>query len=198
MITIYFKGKPMRASQEHMAKIRSHILESSEQGFREEGFSGLGINGLAKRAGMTSGAFYGHFPSKNQAFHEVIEKGMKDYAHSIEQFEEAHEEQWPQHFLDFYLGKEHLEDLTHSCVVPALSSDVMRSTKETKEVYSDSLEKIVNQISNGLGKQDKTDALALVSLLAGSVMIARCASSQKQSQEILDAARLLADTLVSK
>ncbi|WP_250656275.1 TetR/AcrR family transcriptional regulator [Alkalimarinus coralli] len=187
----------MRASREHMEKVRSHILESSEQGFREEGYSGLGINGLAKRAGMTSGAFYGHFPSKRQAFKEVIESGMKDYIDSIQQFEEKYQEQWPLHFLDFYLSSEHVDDLAHSCVVPALSADVMRSDEEIKATYSTLLEKVVNQLSNGAGEHGKTGALALVSLLAGSVMIARCASTPKQSKEILDAARLLANTIVS-
>ena len=187
----------MRASPEHMEKIRSHILESSEKGFREEGYCGLGINSLAKRAGMTSGAFYGHFSSKNQAFHEVIEKGMKDYTVTVEKYKEEYKEDWLQHFLDFYLGNEHVEDLALSCVVPALSADVMRSGEETKATYSTLLEQIANQLNSGLDKQDKTDALALVSLLAGSVMIARCTSTSKQSKEILDAARNWANTIVS-
>lgn len=186
----------MRASREHMEKVRAHILESSEQGFREEGYNGLGINGLAKRAGMTSGAFYGHFSSKNQAFKEVIAKGMQDYIDSVKQFEEEYNEDWVQHFLDFYLSREHVDDLAHSCVVPALSADVVRSDEETKALYSKLLEKIVNQLSRG-EEQGRADALALVSLLAGSVMIARCASTAKQKKEILDAARLLASHIVS-
>ncbi len=180
-----------------MEKIRTHILASSEQGFREEGYSGLGINGLAKRAGMTSGAFYGHFSSKNQAFHEVIEKGMKDYIDTLIQLEEQYQEEWPQHFLDFYLSLEHTDDLGHSCVVPALSADVMRSDEDTKKMFSAQLEKSVNQVSSGLVEADKSGSWALVSLLAGSVMIARCASSRKQSKEILESARTLANSIFS-
>ncbi|MCP4061050.1 MAG: TetR/AcrR family transcriptional regulator [Pseudomonadota bacterium] len=188
----------MRASKAHMEKIRSHILESSEQGFREEGYSGLGINGLTKRAGMTSGAFYGHFSSKSQAFHEVVEKGMNDYMNTLIQLEEQYQQEWPQHFLDFYLSLEHTDDLGHSCVVPALSADVMRSDEDTKKLFSKQLEQIVNQVSTGLVGRDKAGAWALISLLAGSVMIARCSSSQKQSKEILESARTLANSIVSK
>lgn len=187
----------MRASKEHMAKVRAHILESSEQGFREEGYSGLGINGLAKRAGMTSGAFYGHFSSKDQAFHEVVEKGMADYMATLEQLQVQHGEDWPRHFLDFYLGLEHADDLAHSCVVPALSADVMRAREDTKAAFASQLKKVVGQMSAGLESGDKAQAWALVSLLAGSVMIARCAPSKKQSKEVLDAARRVANTLVA-
>lgn len=187
----------MRASKEHMEKIRNHILESSGQGFREEGYSGLGINGLAKRAGMTSGAFYGHFSSKSEAFHEVIEKGLNDYFDTLVQLEEQYQQEWPQHFLDFYLSLEHADDLGHSCVVPALSADVMRSDEDTKKVFSKQLEQIVNQVSTGLAGKDIADAWALISLLAGSVMIARCSSSRKQSKEILASARILANSIVS-
>ncbi|QBG36492.1 TetR/AcrR family transcriptional regulator [Litorilituus sediminis] len=188
----------MRASKEHMKKVRGHILESSEQGFREEGYSGLGINGLAKRAGMTSGAFYGHFQSKNQAFHEVVKKGMNDYIDTLTQLEQQYQDDWPQQFLDFYLSLEHMDDLEHSCVVPALSTDVMRSDEKTKKLFSEQLEQIVAQMSTGLVSRDRTSALALVSLLAGSVMIARCSSSRKQSKEILESARTLANSLVFK
>ncbi len=188
----------MRASKEHMEKTRSHILKSSEQGFREEGYSGLGINGLAKRAGMTSGAFYGHFSSKNQAFQEVIEKGMNDYIDTLIQLEEQYQGDWPQQFLDFYLSLEHTDDLGHSCVVPALSADVMRSDEDTKKLFSAKLEQIVVQMSSGLVGRDKAGAWALVSLLAGSVMIARCSSSRNQSKEILESAHTLANSIVSK
>lgn len=187
----------MRASPEHMKKIRSHILTSSEKGFREEGFNGLGINGLAKRAGMTSGAFYGHFSSKNQAFHEVIEKGMQDYADNIEQFQQQHGDTWRTAFLDFYLGMQHTSDLAHSCVVPALSADVVRAPEDTRQAYSEGMENVVSQLTGG--DNDKaSDALALVSLMAGSVMLARCASTAEQQQKILDAARNVADQLITK
>lgn len=187
----------MRASKEHMDKIRAHILESSGQGFREEGYQGLGINALAKRAGMTSGAFYGHFPSKSQAFHEVVEKGMCDYKDSVAQFKNLYQDDWPKHFLDFYLSQEHLSDVANSCVVPALSCDVMRADDQTKAVYSALLEQIATQISHSTPERGKAGALALISLLAGSIMIARSVDSQRLQQEILQSARQQADLLIA-
>jgi len=188
----------MRASKQHMEKIRGHILESSGQGFREEGYAGLGINALAKRAGMTSGAFYGHFSSKSQAFHEVIKQGMLDYQETLASFQRAKGAGWIHDFLDFYLSEKHVNDLAHSCVVPALSPDVMRADEATKEIYANELDKVAVLLSKGLQTTNKSNALALISLLAGTVMVARCASTKQQQQEILDAARQRANSLVAE
>lgn len=188
----------MRASQEHMKKVRSHILEAASKGFREDGYGGLGINGLAKRADMTSGAFYGHFSSKDEAFSEVVKKGLEDYAQAIEGFEKDYGDEWPEYFLGYYLGNEHVENLACSCAVPGLSADVMRANSETKEVYSDVSERIAQNIANGLGKKDLSDSWALMSLLAGAVMMARCVSDPQQKKEILNAAQDWASKMIEK
>ncbi len=208
MIAIYVKDKyndqyllvlevDMRASKEHMEKIRANILDAAGEGFREEGYGGLGINGLVKRAGLTSGAFYGHFSSKNEAFSEVIKNGLEDYSNTIEQLEKNHGDEWPQHFLHYYLGTEHVENLAGSCVVPGLSADVMRADIDTKDTYSNYSKQIANNITQGLHKNNPNDAWALMALLAGGVMMARCVSDPKQEKEILDSALGWAKKMIS-
>lgn len=188
----------MRASREHMEKVRSHILEAAGQGFREEGYGGLGINGLAKRAGMTSGAFYGHFPSKDAAFHEVVDKGLNDYADTVERFKQDYGEAWPEHFFKFYLGQAHVDDLANSCVVPGLSADVMRADANTKETYTRDVKAIADHIAGGVENNDEGDALALMALMAGTVMMARCLSDSQLSDELLAKARHWANEMISK
>jgi len=186
----------MRASKEHMKKVRSHILDAAGKGFREEGYGGLGINGLAKRAGMTSGAFYGHFSSKDEAFNEVLKNGLEDYASTIENLKEEHNEEWTTHFLAYYLGKEHVNNMACSCAVPGLSGDVMRANDDTKILYSDVSKTISNSISNGLNKPDSNDSWALMALLSGAVTMARCVSDPQQKKEILDAAQEWASKII--
>lgn len=183
----------MRASQEHMEKVRTHLLDSSAQGFREEGYAGLGINGLAKRAGMTSGAFYGHFASKSAAFHDVIVRGMQDYLDTVIQYQSEFGAQWARHFLDYYLGLAHVQDLAHSCVVPALSVDIARADRDTQIVYSTMFEKVVTQVAEGLPGKDRLMASALIALLAGSVMMVRGLTDPDLVTNTLSAARRHAD-----
>ena len=71
-------------------KEESHakILRGAGRGFRRAGFGGAGVDGLAKEAGVTSGAFYAHFKSKADAFRETIGTGLKDLREGVEQFRE--------------------------------------------------------------------------------------------------------------
>src|ERR1700712_1064283 len=53
----------MRYSPEHKEETKRRILLAAGRSFRKEGFNQAGIDGLARGAGVTSGAFYGHFRS---------------------------------------------------------------------------------------------------------------------------------------
>lgn len=187
----------MKVSQEHKQKIRLAILDAAERGFREEGYGGLGIDGLTKRAGMTSGAFYSHFTSKKEAFKEAVVKGLRDYAEGIKSFEAQYGKDWPQKFMDYYLGEKHRKDLSCSCAVPGLSAEVMRSDKTIKKAYENELTKIADNVVTGLEHKNKEDAWAFMALLAGSVMMARSVSNPETAEEISKAARIWADKIVS-
>jgi len=70
-----------------------------------------------------------------------------------------------------------------------LSADVMRAGVDVKKQYSTYTRLISQSISNGLHKQDSTDSWALMALLSGAVMMARCVSDPDQEKEILLAAK---------
>ncbi len=175
----------MRASQDHMNKVKDTIVKAASEGFKEQGYGGLGINALAERAGLTSGAFYGHFASKDQAFQAVVSKGMHDYAATINSLIENHGEDWAQELINFYLGGAHVEDVACGCAVPALSVDVARASDDTKAIYTEQIREIATAISRTKNQKSSQDALALMSLLAGSVMIARSLNDPKLSKELL-------------
>ncbi len=186
----------MRVSQEHKNNVKREILKAAGRGFREEGYGGLGVDGLAKRAGMTSGAFYGHFSSKDEAFKEAVMQGLVDYAEGIKDFEAQHGKNWPKKFMDYYLGEKHREDLSCSCAVPSLSADVMRADKTVKKAYENELEKISCNMAAGLGHKNTEEAWAFMAILAGSVIMARSVSSPKMAENISKAARKWAEKII--
>lgn len=187
----------MRVSKGYKEKVKQQILDAAGRGFREEGYGGLGIDGLAKRAGLTSGAFYGHFSSKDEAFKEAVTKGLQDYAQGVLNFKTDQGAQWAQAFLDYYLGTPHMDDLGCGCAVPGLSAEVMRADSDIKKAYEDEVKIIADTIAKGLKGQHKHDAWALMALLAGSVMMARCIENPETSREVLDSARKWAEQIVS-
>src|SRR5580658_3022926 len=104
-----------RAGQKEQGRAR--ILKSAGRGFRSHGFGGSGVDGLAKEAGVTSGAFYAHFKSKADAFREAVFIGLEDMIRNIGNKREELGKQWREVFIDFYLGERRTCDVAESCAL---------------------------------------------------------------------------------
>jgi TetR/AcrR family transcriptional regulator, transcriptional repressor for nem operon len=178
---------------------RARILESAGRGFRSQGFGGLGVDGLAKEAGVTSGAFYAHFKSKAEAFRKAIAVGLDDLRIAIEHFRQAEGSSWRERFVAFYLGDRRTCDLAQSCALQSLSADVARSDGETRKVYEAEFRRVLDAAASGLkgsAGRRRADAIALLALLAGGVSIARAVENSELGDEIADAVRDAADRLM--
>ena len=186
----------MKVSEEYKQSAKRKILAAAERGFRKNGFGGLGVDGLAKEAGVTSGAFYGHFKSKDEAFKAATIQGMVDYRDGVKRFQTEHGEHWVKHFLDYYLGETHIFDLDCGCAVPSLSADVMRAEPETKAEYEALLEQIAKNIAAGLPRKEIHTARALIALLSGAVTIARAVGDRKSALLIAKSCRKSAELLI--
>ena len=76
---------PQRRGEE----TRSHILQAAEQCFAQHGYDGTGVAEICRRAGVTKGGFYHHFPSKQALFMELLDRWL---AELNTQLEAAHAE----------------------------------------------------------------------------------------------------------
>jgi TetR/AcrR family transcriptional repressor of nem operon len=154
----------MRYPPEHKQQARQRILLAAGRTFRKEGFGLSGIDGLARGAGVTSGAFYGHFRSKLEAFRAAVQAGFEDLRHGIEQFQARSSSGWVDLLADFYFTTRVTCDLADGCALPSLSSDVARSDAKTKAVFQKELQSIVTTLANGLpgGNAEEREARALV------------------------------------
>ena len=63
----------MRYPVDHKAKAREALLRAGARSLKTCGFNGIGVDGLAAAAGVTSGAFYSNFPSKEAMLQAVID-----------------------------------------------------------------------------------------------------------------------------
>ncbi|TLQ42487.1 ScbR family autoregulator-binding transcription factor [Streptomyces marianii] len=64
------------AQQERAVRTRQAILEAAGAVFAERGYGSTRISDVYQRAGMTKGAFYFHFSSKEQLAQEVLDTQM--------------------------------------------------------------------------------------------------------------------------
>jgi AcrR family transcriptional regulator len=172
---------------------RARILAGAGRTFRSHGYDGSGVDGVAKAAGVTSGAFYSYFKSKADAFRETVMIGMQDLAGGINSFRASAGERWVPAFVDFYLSEKRTCSLTESCALQSLTSEVARADVATRETFEAELHAVVNAAADGLegasAKARRKEALVMLALLSGGVSLARAVNDPDFSEEIAAAIR---------
>jgi len=178
----------MRYGPDHKGAARTRILEAAGRGFRRLGFGGIGVDGLAKEAGVTSGAFYGHFPSKAEAFKAAAVEGLVHLREGIEALQASAGEGWFEKFVDFYMNVRRTCDLGESCALQSLTPEVARADRPTKAAYEAELVRVVEAVAEGLPKGTlaarRKTAWAVLSVLSGGVSIARSAADPRIGAQI--------------
>src|SRR3954449_2470381 len=139
----------MRYGPAHKQEARSRILGAAGRGFRRLGFGGIGVDGLAKEAGVTSGAFYGHFGSKADAFREAAVAGLIELREAIEMLRADRGEAWLDEFVDFYLTVRRTCATAESCALQSLTPEVARADPATKAAYEAALLDVIEAVSDG-------------------------------------------------
>ena len=167
---------------------RARMLEAAGRGFRENGFAGIGVDGLAKGADVTSGAFYTHFGSKAAAFDAVLVAGLDEVIAAVPEYQRQHGQDWLKQFAEYYLGREHLENVGGGCAMAALTTDTSRAAENVRGHYEQKMVEIAALIASGLGDTPGTDRLsrawAVLGTLIGGVNVARTMRSDGLTSEI--------------
>lgn len=173
---------------EQKVQTRKRILDAAGRGFRKGGFGGIGVDGLAKEAGVTSGAFYVHFDSKAAAFRESVIQGMSDLKDGVRHFQAEYGPTWWPEFVRFYLGEKRRCDLSESCALQALAPEVARSDTESRAAFETDLRDVAIIIANGPISVDAPSsvdaACAALAALAGGVTLARAVRDPALAEQI--------------
>ncbi len=178
----------MRYSAEHKEQTKTAILRAAGRVFRAEGYGGSGIDALTKAAGVTNGAFYGHFKTKSEAFRAIIGLGLEGLVETVGQYQDTHGEGWLGPFVDFYLGPKITCDIGDACTLPMLSSEVARSDDQAHQVYEVEFRRLITAVARGTGG-DENRAIAVLALLASGATFARAILDPQLRDQIVQATR---------
>lgn len=177
----------MRYKPGQKEETRQRIVNAAARSFKQGGFSGIGVDGLARAAGVTSGAFYGNFKSKEDAFGEAIRLGMEELGTAITQLKEKYGENWWTEFAKLYTSQKRTCDLADSCALQSLTPDIARSDDIIRSLFESELLKVAKLAANK--KQDMDNTWANLAMLMGGVTLARAVKDEKLSSEIATAIR---------
>lgn len=191
----------MRYPADHKTRARDALLRAGSRSLKTSGFNGVGVDGLAAAAGVTSGAFYSNFANKEAMLEAVIEAGVGEpFLSDTNSATLAEGRARLIDLLQEYISADHSLDLADGCVMPALSADVSRAKPPVKDAYQRKMIALVDRIA-GLLDGDESDrqrrAWSIVTLMVGSIAISRAMPEQSQARSApLDSALSTASMLV--
>ncbi len=172
------------------------MLAAAGRSFRAHGYAGIGVDGIAKEAGVTSGAFYAHFGSKDGAFSSAVIDGLDEVIAGVPLFQSKHGEDWVQAFADYYLGKPHRDDQACGCAMTSLTPEVVRSSEALRSIYEKKMSKIAGLIAEGLAGVSEENriarAWAMLAVLIGGLNITRAMDNLDTAENISEAIKVAA------
>ena len=178
----------MRYEKGHKDTTRQHIIEVASRQFRGHGVAAVGLAGIMSDAGLTNGAFYTHFDSKEDLVQAVL-------ANALDRREErlravAADNAGLQMMIRDYLSPRHRDRPDDGCPTAALVAEVARHPKATRDAFtakvSTFIELIATQIDAGSTAARRRNAVAIYGLMVGTLQLARAVNDKKLSGEILE------------
>ncbi|WP_425065912.1 TetR family transcriptional regulator [Reyranella sp.] len=172
----------MPISATRKAAIRSEIVEHAARLFRLRGHAGTNIDDIMLAAGLTRGAFYAHFTSKDALFAEIVRMGhgLLPRLRAAEKASTA---------LDEYLDRENLAATAQGCALAALAGDVARAPLAARLAYANVLHGVIAELARGKKRSLDADATAVAILTVGAITLARASGDPRLSDWLLRCAR---------
>ncbi|WP_201359251.1 TetR/AcrR family transcriptional regulator [Mycobacterium paraintracellulare] len=189
----------MRYPADQKVKARAALLGAGMRSMKVAGFNGVGVDGLAAAAGVTSGAFYSNFATKEAMLEAIIEAAVGEpFVSDTESGSKAERRSKLKSFVAEYLSAYHVENPGEGCVMPTLSADVARAGASTRDAYEHKIAVLAERMAEALDGADRERrAWSVVALMVGAVSISRAMSDPATQAEVLDAASETADRLIS-
>lgn len=182
----------MKVTREQAAENRERVLALAGEAFRTHGFDGIGVAVLMRTAGLTHGAFYGQFESKEALMAEAVERALERTLSGLARLAESEPEAPRDAVVRSYLSAAHRDRPALGCVVAALGAETPRKGPEIRAALTRGLRRQIDwlqALTPGRGAARRRRALATLATLTGAMMMARAVDDPALSAEILEAAR---------
>jgi len=177
------------------AKEASHerIVAAAAKAIRRSGYDGTGVADIMKEAGLTHGAFYAHFESREAMLAEAASRACAESAAiTAEVVASAPPKEAFLSMLRAYLSPEHLKTAEFGCPLAALGSETSRQAPEVRRVTTRYVKEQVDLVarqSPDWGRADVHErALLTVAAMVGTLVLARAVDDPALSSSLCEAA----------
>jgi TetR/AcrR family transcriptional regulator, transcriptional repressor for nem operon len=189
----------MRYEKGHKDATRQRIIDVASRQFRENGVAAVGLAGIMTDAGLTNGAFYSHFKSKEELVQVVLSNALRRREATLRTASEANA--GLEATIRDYLSPRHRDRPSGGCPTAALVAEIARHPKPTRDAFTDKVSEfialIATQVRDGSADAARRKAAAIYGMMVGTLQLARAVNDKRLSDEILEsgvsAALALAD-----
>ena len=185
----------MKVSGKKVAEHRAALVKTAGKLLKERGFDGAGVAEISREAGLSQGALYGQFKSKDVLAAEAVRKAFADGAAAWNELRGNAPDALAT-FLNAYLCDAHLTDVGSGCLIPACISEIRRQGEAIGAAFTEGLLELVAAMQRALPSGTPPDearrrALTLISALVGCIALARAVQTTDPAlaTEIISAAR---------
>jgi len=178
----------MRYEKGHKDTTRQRIIDVAAKQFRENGVAAVGLAGIMSDAGLTNGAFYSHFESKEDLVQAVLGQALGRREATLLAASEANV--GLEATIRDYLSARHRDRPGGGCPTAALVAEVARHPKATRDAFTDKVSTfiplIASQIRAGSAGARRRNAVAIYGMMVGTLQLARAVNDKELSDEILE------------
>ena len=182
----------MRVSRIQAAENRQTVIDVASRLFREHGFDGIGLKDLMKGAGLTQGAFYKQFESKDDLATQASRRALESAFSRWSAAAAANPEDPLGAVMAFYLSMEHRDARMEGCPIVALGSDAARQGTGVKASFEAGIREYLELVGRWVGEADGEEpsgkAMAILSTMAGALLLSRAVNDEHLSKQFLQAA----------
>src|SRR5215208_6118192 len=125
----------MRYTKDHKQATRRRILDAAGRRLKEDGIDGAGVAAVMSDAGLTNGAFYGHFTSKEDLVANVLADQLRTQRHRFDA--QPPDRAGLEAIIRAYLSPQHRDEWAEGCPSAALLDEIDRRPAATRQIFTD-------------------------------------------------------------
>ncbi|WP_327586097.1 TetR/AcrR family transcriptional regulator [Nonomuraea sp. NBC_00507] len=178
----------MRYSKEHKQATRQRIIETAGRRLKKDGIDGSGVATLMADAGLTNGAFYAHFASKEDLVATTVADQLREQRESLSAV--APGRAGVEQIVRQYLSPEHRDNPGEGCPSAALLDEIGRCTDVTRQAYTDGVLDIIDDFTARLAPHDPQSArvktLTIYAGMVGTLQLSRALADRQLADAVLE------------
>jgi AcrR family transcriptional regulator len=178
-----------RYGKDQKQATRRRIIDAAGRRLKRDGIDGSGVATLMTDAGLTNGAFYAHFESKEDLVANAVAEQLREQRASFSTL--PHDGAGLEQIVRAYLSVQHRDNTEGGCASAALLDEIGRSTDAIKRAYTDGVLVVIDDIAARLAPDDdpqsaRVKTLSVFALMVGTLQLSRALADRELADEVLE------------